>query len=55
MIISRTPLRISFVGGGTDIDYFYKKNNGSVISAAIDKYMYIMVKKRYDKKSIINL
>jgi len=54
MIISRTPLRISFVGGGTDMDYFYKKHNGAVISAAIDKYIYLIVKKRYDKKIVLN-
>ena len=54
MIISRTPLRVSFVGGGTDIDYFYKKHNGSVISTAIDKYIYITVKKRFDKKIVLN-
>jgi D-glycero-alpha-D-manno-heptose-7-phosphate kinase len=54
MIISRTPLRISFVGGGTDMDYFYQKFGGSVISASIDKYIYIMVKKRYDNKIVLN-
>lgn len=54
MIISRTPLRISFVGGGTDMNYFYRKFGGSVISAAIDKYIYIMVKKRYDNKIVLN-
>lgn len=54
MIISRTPLRISFVGGGTDMKYFYKNHDGSVISMAIDKYIYIIVKKRYDKKIVLN-
>jgi D-glycero-alpha-D-manno-heptose-7-phosphate kinase len=46
MIISKTPLRISFAGGGTDIPSFYKKNNyGCVLSAAINKYIYVSVKK----------
>ena len=46
MIISRTPLRISFAGGGTDIPSFYRKNNyGCVLSAAINKYIYVSVKK----------
>ena len=36
------------------MDYFYKKHNGAVISAAIDKYIYIIVKKRYDKKIVLN-
>lgn len=41
MIISRTPFRISFFGGGTDFPSWYKKNGGSVISTTIDKYCYI--------------
>jgi D-glycero-alpha-D-manno-heptose-7-phosphate kinase len=41
VIISRTPLRVSFFGGGTDYPDWFKKNNGSVISAAINKYSYI--------------
>lgn len=43
MIISRTPFRISFVGGGTDISAFYKREPGAVISTTIDKYVYITV------------
>lgn len=43
MIISRTPLRISLGGGGTDLPTFYKKENGFVISASIDKYIYLSV------------
>lgn len=46
MIISKTPLRISFAGGGTDIPSFYKKNQyGCVLSTAINKYIYVSVKK----------
>jgi len=41
MIISKTPYRISFFGGGTDYPAWYKKNGGSVISTTIDKYIYI--------------
>jgi len=48
MIISRTPLRISFAGGGTDLAAFYRKEMGEVISTAIDKYMYVTVNKRFD-------
>jgi len=44
MIISRTPLRVSFFGGGTDIDYYFKKKGGKVISAAINKYVYVIIK-----------
>jgi len=41
MIISRTPYRISFFGGGTDYPSWYLKNGGAVISTTIDKYIYI--------------
>lgn len=46
VIESRTPLRISFVGGGTDIRDFYSKDWGAVVSTAIDKYVYIMIHER---------
>jgi D-glycero-alpha-D-manno-heptose-7-phosphate kinase len=48
MILVQTPLRISFVGGGTDFKDYYIRRDGSVISAAIDQYVYVMVKKRFD-------
>ena len=43
MIITRAPMRISFVGGGTDLEAFYRHSPGRVISAAIDKYAYVTV------------
>lgn len=48
MIITRTPLRISFAGGGTDLGEYYRKNGGAVVSAAINKYIYITVNKKFD-------
>ncbi|MGC8863338.1 MAG: GHMP kinase [Armatimonadota bacterium] len=48
MIITQTPLRISFAGGGTDFRDFYEKQYGSVVSTAIDKYVYVIVKERFD-------
>jgi len=48
MIITRTPFRISFIGGGTDFREFYKTTPGIVISTAINKYMYITVKRRFE-------
>ena len=42
-VISKTPLRISFVGGGTDIPWFYREHGGVVISTAIDKYVTVTV------------
>ncbi len=41
MIITRTPLRISFFGGGTDLPGYYRKHEGEVLSTTIDKYLYI--------------
>src|SRR5512138_2967669 len=41
MIISRTPFRVSFFGGGTDYPDYYRENPGAVLSASIDKYCYI--------------
>lgn len=43
MIIVRAPLRISFVGGGSDLPDFYKVSPGKVISATIDKYVYVAI------------
>ncbi len=43
MIITKTPFRISFGGGGTDLESFYKEHEGCVISTSIDKYMYISI------------
>jgi D-glycero-alpha-D-manno-heptose-7-phosphate kinase len=54
MIISQTPLRISFLGGNTDFREFYTKHGGGVLSTAIDKYIYCIVNKRFDKKIYVN-
>jgi len=49
MIVSQTPLRISFVGGGTDIPEYYRNNRGgAVVNAAINKYVYLIVNKKFD-------
>lgn len=47
MIITRTPLRISFVGGGSDLPWFHQEDPGAVVAAAIDKYVYVAVKPEY--------
>ncbi len=48
MIISQTPLRMSFVGGGSDLPGFYRRHGGAVLSAAIDKYVYVNVNRKFD-------
>ncbi len=53
MIISRTPLRISFAGGGSDIPSYYTRQRGCVVSTAIKKYIYIAVNKCFDDRIIV--
>ena len=48
MIVSKTPLRMSFVGGGSDLSAYYREAEGAVLSTAIDKYMYITVNQKFD-------
>lgn len=48
MIISRTPLRISFIGGGSDLAVYYQRSPGSVVSTAVNMYIYITVNKKFD-------
>src|ERR1043166_9223493 len=50
MIISRTPLRMSFVGGGSDLPVFYRKFGGAVVSTAINQFVYITVNPKFDEK-----
>ena len=54
MIITQTPLRISLAGGGTDFRDFYTKEGGAVVSTTIDKYVYVIIKERFDDKIYIN-
>ena len=54
MIITQTPLRISFFGGGTDFKEFYEKEEGFVVSTAIDKYIFVIVKERFDDFIYVN-
>lgn len=49
MIIVQTPLRVSFFGGGTDFASFYCSEGGCALSSAIDKYIFITVKERFDR------
>ncbi|AEF80070.1 GHMP kinase [Leadbettera azotonutricia] len=53
MIITRTPFRISLCGGGSDISTFYKKNSGFVLSASINKYMYIITHPSFQKDKTV--
>jgi D-glycero-alpha-D-manno-heptose-7-phosphate kinase len=49
VIITRTPLRVSFAGGGTDLPSFYRQyDGGAVVSAAIDKYIHVLVNDKFD-------
>lgn len=48
MIISRTPLRMSFVGGGSDLPAFYRRHGGAVVSTTVNKYVFVTVSKKFD-------
>ena len=48
MIITKTPLRISLFGGGTDLKEYYKTGHGAVLNMSIDKYIYIIVNPKFD-------
>ena len=50
MIITKTPLRITFAGGGSDMASYYMEHPATCISATINKYVYVLVKKRFDDK-----
>ncbi len=50
MIIVQTPLRVSLFGGGTDFPSFFMEEGGCVLSSAIDKYIFVTIKERFDNK-----
>jgi len=54
MIVVQTPLRISFLGGGTDFEDYYVKEGGAVLSTGINLSVYVIVKERYDDYIYIN-
>ncbi|MPY82667.1 MAG: GHMP kinase [Actinophytocola sp.] len=54
MIITQTPLRVGLVGGGTDLPAYYRAHGGRVLNAAIDKYVYVVVKQRFDDDIYVN-
>jgi D-glycero-alpha-D-manno-heptose-7-phosphate kinase len=54
MIITQTPLRIGLVGGGTDLPSYYRQHGGRVLNCAIDKYVYVIVKQRFDDDIYVN-
>lgn len=54
MIVSKTPLRMSFVGGGSDLPAYYREEGGAVLSTSIDKYMYICVNRKFDGRIRVN-
>ena len=54
MIITQTPLRLGLVGGGTDLPGYYREHGGRVLNAAIDKYVYVVVKQRFDDDIYVN-
>ena len=54
MIITQTPLRIGLLGGGTDLPSYYRESGGRVLNCALDKYVYVIVKQRFDDDIYVN-
>jgi D-glycero-alpha-D-manno-heptose-7-phosphate kinase len=54
MIITQTPLRIGLLGGGTDLPSYYREHGGRVLNVALDKYVYVIVKERFDREIYVN-
>lgn len=54
MIISKTPLRMSYVGGGSDLPAFYREELGAVLSTTINRYVYITVNRKFDGRIRLN-
>jgi D-glycero-alpha-D-manno-heptose-7-phosphate kinase len=54
MIITQTPLRIGLLGGGTDLPDYYRTHGGRVLNCALDKYIYVIVKQRFDDAIYVN-
>jgi len=54
VLITQTPLRMSFAGGGTDLKDFYGSEPGMVLSTTIDKYVYVLLKERYDERIVLS-
>jgi D-glycero-alpha-D-manno-heptose-7-phosphate kinase len=54
VIVTQTPLRVGLVGGGTDLPSYYREHGGRVLNAAIDKYIYVIIKQRFDDDIYVN-
>jgi D-glycero-alpha-D-manno-heptose-7-phosphate kinase len=54
MIITQTPLRAGLLGGGTDLPGYYQEHGGRVLNCALDKYVYVIVKQRFDDDIYVN-
>lgn len=54
MIITQTPLRISLAGGGTDFPDYFRRQGTAFVSTAIDKYVFVIVKERFDDLIVLN-
>lgn len=52
LVVTRTPLRVSFFGGGTDLADYYRDHGGAVLTSTIDKYVHVMVRPRWDGRFV---
>ena len=54
MIRTQTPLRVSLAGGGTDFPDYFRREGTTFISTAIDKYVFVIIKERFDDLIVLN-
>ena len=54
MIVTQTPLRVGIVGGGTDLPGYYREHGGRVLNCTLDKYVFVIVKERFDQEIYVN-
>jgi len=53
LVVTRTPLRVSFFGGGTDLAGYYRDHEGAVLTSTIDKYVHVMIRPRSDGRFVV--
>jgi D-glycero-alpha-D-manno-heptose-7-phosphate kinase len=54
LTVTRTPLRVSFFGGGTDLPFYYRDHGGAVLTSTIDKYIHVFARRRWDNRIVVH-
>ncbi|MEU4240000.1 hypothetical protein [Actinoplanes sp. NPDC026619] len=54
LVVTKTPLRVSFFGGGTDLPFYYREHGGAVLTSTIDKYVHVFARPRWDGRIVVH-